>query len=196
MQRGSCPHADRALSDPRCYTVHTTPAGRFVRVPGVFCMPADVSQPRKLTLKQQRFIAAYLGEARGNATEAARIAGYAHPMQAGHRLLRNDEIAARVKQHVEESFASADLVLAELTDVALAEWRDFVEVLAYDKQGNPVRVRMDLSNKVKALELLGKHHQLFTEKQEINVNVREHRRAVPQSTIDRILQPADPRMDA
>jgi len=30
----------------------------------------------KLTLKQQLFVEAYLGEAKGNATEAARIAGY------------------------------------------------------------------------------------------------------------------------
>ena len=160
-------------------------------------MPGDASgQGKKLTLKQELFIAAYLGEAHGNATEAARIAGYARPHPEGSRLLQNATIAARVSQHVAEKFASADLVLAELTDVALAEWRDFIEVLAYDKKGNPVRVKMDLSNKVKALELLGKHHQLFTEKQELNINIREHRRAVPQSTIDRIIQPAESRMDA
>ena len=158
---------------------------------------ADSSgQAKRLTLKQELFIAAYLGEARGNATEAARIAGYKRPEIQGFENLRKPYIAARVSQHVSEKFANADAVLAELTDVALAEWRDFIEVIATDKQGNPVRVKMDLSNKVKALELLGKHHQLFTEKQEINVNLREHRRAVPQSTIDRIIQPAEPRMDA
>lgn len=31
---------------------------------------------RKLTLKQEKFVAAYVGPARGNATEAARMAGY------------------------------------------------------------------------------------------------------------------------
>lgn len=149
-----------------------------------------MAESRPLTTKQSEFIAAYLGEARGNATEAARLAGYARPMQEGYRLLRNADIAARVKQHVAEKFASADAVLQELTDVALSEWRDHIEIIARDKAGTPVKVRMDLSNKVKALELLGKHHQLFVEKQEIDVNVREHRRAVPQSTIDSILQPS------
>lgn len=149
-----------------------------------------------LTAKQELFIAAYIGEARGNATEAARIAGYKHPGQYGHYLLKNHEIASRVKAHVAEKFASADMVLAELTDVALAEWRDFIEVIARDNNGNPVKVRMDLSNKVKALELLGKHHQLFIDKQEIDVNVREHRRAVPQSTLDTLIRPSRERMEA
>lgn len=154
-------------------------------------MPDSPRQRKSLTTRQELFVAAYLGEAHGNATEAARIAGYAKPGAEGHRLLKNAEIAARVSNHVAEKFADADAVLAELTDVALAEWRDFIEVLAYDKQGNPVKVRMDLSNKVKALELLGKHHQLFTDKQVVDVNVREHRRAVPQSTLDTILRPAE-----
>ncbi len=35
-----------------------------------------MEERRKLTEKQRRFVEAYLGEARGNATEAARIAGY------------------------------------------------------------------------------------------------------------------------
>lgn len=151
---------------------------------------------RKLNTKQEAFIAAYIGEARGNASEAARIAGYKNPGQYGHYLMKNHQIASRVKEHVAEKFASADAVLAELTDVALADWRDFIEIIARDKSGKPVKVRMDLSNKVKALELLGKHHQLFIDKQEIDINVREHRRAVPQSTIDSIIQPADKRMEA
>lgn len=154
------------------------------------------AQAKKLTTKQELFIAAYLGAANGNATEAARIAGYKNPRQEGSRLLSNDVISARVKQHVSDRFADADAVLAELTDVALSDWRDFIEVIARDKTGKPVKVRMDLTNKVKALELLGKHHQLFIEKQQLDINIREHRRAVPQSTIDSILQPAEDRMDA
>ena len=149
-----------------------------------------MEESKRLTKKQSDFIAAYLGEARGNATQAARIAGYAKPAEQGYENLRKPHIASRVKQHVAEKFATADAVLAELADVAMSDWRDFIEVIARDKTGKPVKVRMDLSNKVKALELLGKHHQLFTEKQEIDINVREHRRAVPQSTIDSILKPS------
>lgn len=151
---------------------------------------------KPLNPQQEMFVAAYLGEAKGNASEAARIAGYKKPGQYGHQLLKNIQIASRVKQHVADKFASADMVLAELTDVALAEWRDFIEVIARDKTGKPIKVRMDLSNKVKALELLGKHHQLFVDKHEIDVNVREHRRAVPQSTIDNLIRPSRDRMEA
>ena len=158
--------------------------------------PQPEKQERRLTHKQELFVAAYLGEAHGNATEAARIAGYKSPADYGQQLLRKTHIAARVKEKVEEFNVSADRVLQELADVGLSEWRDHVEVLARTQDGKPLRVKMDLTNKVKALELLGKYHQLFTEKQVVDVNVREHFRAVPQSTLDNILRPADRRADA
>lgn len=154
------------------------------------------AQPKKLTTRQELFIAAYLGEAKGNATEAARIAGYKHPRQQGSRLLANADIAARVAETVEAAGVTAEAILAELADVGFADWREFVEILARDKSGRPVKTRMDLANKVKALELLGKHHQLFTDKQQIDVNIREHYRAVPQSTLDTMLRPAEKRADA
>ena len=145
---------------------------------------------RRLSLKQELFIDAYLGDAKGNASQAARMAGYAQPEASATDNLENPRILARIKSQVEKH-ASADAVLGKLTEIALAPSFEFVEVLARDKSGKPVKVRMDLGNQVKALELLGKHHQLFTEKQEIDINVREHRRAVPQSTIDSIIQPSE-----
>ena len=42
-----------------------------------------------LNFKQRRFVEAYAGEASGNATEAARIAGYRSPNTQGPRLLSN-----------------------------------------------------------------------------------------------------------
>lgn len=121
----------------------------------------------KLTLKQEAFIAAYLGAAKGNATEAARIAGYRQPQSQGSRLLKNVEIAARVSGYVAERYATADRVLEKLSEIAFAPTFEFIEVVARDKSGKPVKVKMDLSNQVKSLELLGKHHQLFTEKIDI-----------------------------
>lgn len=60
-------------------------------------------QPEKLRplgLKHRAFVAAYIGEADGNATEAARLAGYAGDANAlavqGWRLLRNAKVAAAV----------------------------------------------------------------------------------------------------
>lgn len=52
----------------------------------------------KLPPKRRVFVEAYCGEAAGNATEAARIARYAHPSQQGHRLLRNAQVQAALAE--------------------------------------------------------------------------------------------------
>lgn len=52
-----------------------------------------------LTLKQEAFVAAYIGEANGNATEAARIAGYKLPHPQGAENLQKPTIAARIEEH-------------------------------------------------------------------------------------------------
>lgn len=52
-----------------------------------------------LTIKQEAFVAAYIGEAKGNATEAARIVGYAEPNTQGPRLLVNVGVAARIAEY-------------------------------------------------------------------------------------------------
>lgn len=155
------------------------------------------TQPKSLTLKQELFVSAYLGAANGNATEAARIAGYKNPEISAKNNVRNHTIAARISERVAHVAASADQVLAELTDVAMADWRDFVEIVARDKQGKPVRVKFDLTNKVKSLELLGKYHQLFTEKHQIDMDIRDHRViGVAQTQLDAMFAPAEKRADA
>lgn len=122
---------------------------------------------RKLTPKQRRFADAYLGVAKGNASEAARLAGYRDAAVSGFDCKRNPAIRAYINERLNaESLSSAE-VLAELTDVARAEWRDFVEILMRDEAGEAVRVRFDLSAKIKALELLGKHHQLFADRLDV-----------------------------
>ena len=131
---------------------------------------ADVTeQPKKLNDKQAAFVSAYLGEARFNGTKAAKLAGYSERTASAQAfdLLRKPEIRARIESFLEQDALTAREVLAELTDIASAEWREFVEVLKWSKDGDPLLVKMDLSAKVKSLELLGKHHQLFTE----NVNI-------------------------
>lgn len=129
-------------------------------------MADDESTEPTLKDKREAFVLAYLGSARFNASEAARIAGYATPGQDGYRLLKNAQVRARIDKHLDGVTLSAKEVLAELTDVASAPFRDFVEVLLRDDDGDPIRVKMDLGSKVKSLELLGKHHSLFTD----NVN--------------------------
>jgi hypothetical protein len=53
-----------------------------------------------LNPKQAVFVAAYIGEAKHNATEAARIAGYKQPGMHGHRLMKNDEIQTAIAEHL------------------------------------------------------------------------------------------------
>lgn len=115
--------------------------------------------------KQELFIEAYLGEAKFNATEAARIAGYGQPQMHGSRLMKNAEIASRVRERLDEAAMKADEVLAELAAIARAPWKDFLAVEMRD--GQPVGATLLLKDKIRALELLGKHHKLFVEKQEI-----------------------------
>lgn len=127
---------------------------------------SDAPAQLKITDKQRRFIEAYCGEARFNKTEAARLAGYA-PKSArkiGSDLYKTPHIRARIDEVLEENTLSSTEVLRELTDVGMRALDDFIEITRYDKEGNPIAARMDASAKMKALELLGKHHQLFTDK--------------------------------
>lgn len=103
-----------------------------------------------LTGKQAAFIDAYLGEARFNATEAARIAGYKGDdntlSSVGYENLRKPDIAAVVLERLNEAAMSANEVLARLSkhargrlvdllnedgqfDLALAEERGVADLL-------------------------------------------------------------------
>lgn len=136
----------------------------------------DQAQSKRLSRKQEAFVAAYLGEARFNGTRAAIIAGYsvrsAHAI--AHENLKKPEIASRVRTELDARAMPAEGVLAELTAIAAADWRDFVQVLATDDDGNPTKVRSDIGSKVKALELLGKHHQLFVDNLNISGGIELH----------------------
>jgi hypothetical protein len=87
-----------------------------------------------LTLKQARFVDAYLGQANGNSLEAARLAGYRAPHPEGARLLRNATIRAAVDARLAESAMSAREVLARLSEMARASIDDVVEL---DDAGEP-----------------------------------------------------------
>lgn len=123
-----------------------------------------------LSAKQEAFVLAYIGEARFNASKAALIAGYtkARARQTGHELVRNSDIAARIASELKVMALTSEQVLAEITDVAVADWRDFITVRTHPQTGAQIDVRMDLTSKMKALELLGKAHGLFTDRVDIS----------------------------
>lgn len=103
----------------------------------------------KLTQKQENFVQLYCGECRFNATKAAIQAGYSEKSAAaiGEQNLRKLEISARVKEVLAARVPSPDAILAELADVGLSEWRDYVKVKT-GHDGEVVEVRMDLRSKV------------------------------------------------
>ena len=140
-----------------------------------------------LTAKRQAFVDEYLKC--WNASEAARVAGYAAPGQQGHRLLKDVEISEEIQQRVSERAMSADEVLIRLSDMARGSMDDFVSFvpgiklpfldlakaqqagkfglvkkLKYGKDGE---VEFELYDAQAALVQLGKVHKLFTDKQEV-----------------------------
>lgn len=134
-----------------------------------------------LTTKQEAFVLAYIGgddhgRHKFNATWAAKRAGYSEKTaySIGSELLKKPDVIARVRALLEAWAMPAEGVLAELTEIASAGWKDFVEILTWDDDGKPLKVKMDLGSKVKSLELLGKHHQLFSDNLNISGGIELH----------------------
>ncbi len=139
-----------------------------------------------LTIKQRLFVEAYI-ETR-NGTEAARRAGYAGDdnvlgVQA-HDNLRNPKIKEQIERRIKPHIISANEVLRELSDIATADWRDFVQV-KYGKDGKVIHARLALGDKLRALELSGKHHKLFTDKVETSTPNDDIKRELFEQLIER-----------
>lgn len=141
--------------------------------------------PDGLTVKQRRFILAFCGEANGNATEAARITGYACPNVQGAQNLANPRIRAAVDRHLSEKALASNEVLARLADMARAsiadvatvdeesgtirfDWRrarregklHLIAELAFTEAGPKVK----LHDAQAALVQLGRYHGLFKDR--------------------------------
>lgn len=122
-----------------------------------------------LNPRQRIFVAEYMVDF--NATGAAIRAGYS-PKTAdriGSRLLGyvdiQTELQASLKKQEERTQISADYVL---TNIKAMFERCSQGIPVLDEEGNPTgEWRYDPANAIKALELLGKHKKLFTEKIEV-----------------------------
>jgi len=85
-----------------------------------------------LTYKRRMFVANYLGACEGNATEAARKAGYATPMQEGARLLTDPDVRALIDAQVAEAGLESDEILARLADQASSNAVDLIRCVVDD----------------------------------------------------------------
>lgn len=131
----------------------------------------------KLTPKQKAFADYYIET--GNATEAARKAGYKGKNLnriASENLSKLDiknYIAEKMKELEDQRIAKADEVLKYLTRVIRGEETEQVVVTEnigdFMSEARVINKELLAKDKIKAAELLGKRYMLFTDKIEANV---------------------------
>jgi phage terminase small subunit len=70
--------------------------------------------------RRQHFVRAYLGEAKGNATKAALIAGYSQKAakQIGSRLLTYADVQQAIQKHADRADASTERILQNVARIA------------------------------------------------------------------------------
>ncbi|NWK12796.1 terminase small subunit [Clostridium cadaveris] len=136
---------------------------------------------KKLTPKQQAFADYYIET--GNATEAARRAGYKKPNVQGSQNLEKLSIKSYIEERMkvldEKRIAKGEEVLQYLTKVMRGEEKDQFGLDA------------SLQDRTKAAELLGKRYRLFTEKVEVD-NPAEAEKAKKLDNIEIILNQMKP----
>lgn len=149
----------------------------------------DTEKPA-ITVKQQKFISFYLGEARGNGAKAALLAGYAEKDAANtaYRLLHHSEIRGEIDRRLTEDAMSSGEVLHRLTEHARASLGDFLTFaedsgkwtldlkaaadagklhLLKSIEPKEFGIKLDLVDSQAALVHLGRYHKLFVDKAEI-----------------------------
>jgi hypothetical protein len=175
----------------------------------------------ELTYKQRLFVSAFIGEAKGNATEAARIAGYGRSANAlgvtGHDLLRKPKIQAAIEMRVSAVALSADEVLGRVAEQATADIGDYINIdragnytvnLKRAKKDDKLRgirklrqgehgVEIQLRDSLAALTLLGKYHSLWeSDPSKSNVLAEAIRDRLKEKTEERLRRRAGNQLDA
>ena len=127
----------------------------------------------RMTERQKRFVDYYIKS--GNATEAARKAGYKNPVKIGSENLTKLDIRKaiddRLAEMQSERIADAEEVLTYLTAAMRGEIKE--EVIVVEGLGNgesSARVetkQLSAATRTKAAELLAKRYGLLVDKKEI-----------------------------
>lgn len=121
---------------------------------------------KKLTAKQSTFIDAYLGEAKMNATQAARIAGYKHPEAQGAENLR--KLRPYISKTMNERHSDAIATQKEIQEFFTSVLRGEVKEEAVSNSGKILEVPASTKDRLKAAECMGRAYGMFTERKEIS----------------------------
>lgn len=148
-----------------------------------------------LTGKQHKFVTEYLKC--WNATESARRAGYAYPNVEGPKNLVKPSISKIIDQKKDEMMMSADEALTRISEQARADYSHYLEPSGYvdleamlsDGKGHLVRkikhtkegLEVEFYDAQTALQLIGKHHKLFTDHYEV-----EHKNLPPIQVVEAV----------
>lgn len=153
---------------------------------------------KRLTNKQKRFCEEYLIDLNG--TQAAIRAGYSPDTAAviASENLTKPNIRARIDKAIAErskrTGVNADRVIQELAKIAFVNASDFIDLKegvlregavsedtavisgvkvkrSITDNGETIEREIKLADKIKALELLGKHLGMFTDKMELSGKV-------------------------
>lgn len=149
----------------------------------------------KLTPKQRKFVQEYLVDL--NATAAARRAGYSDP-NFGRQLITKPNVSAEIQKRQEKLREKLEItqesVIRELAAVAFSNGSDFAQVrgdgfvvitptdqlpeakrkaVASVKQGQ-FGTEVKTYDKIKALELLGKHLGMFSDRAGVVTNEKNN----------------------
>lgn len=124
---------------------------------------------KKLTAKQSAFIDAYLGEAKMNATQAARIAGYKHPEAQGAENLR--KLRPWIDEVMSKRHSAAIATQKEIQQFFTAVVRGEVKEEVVSNSGKILEVPASTKDRLKAAECMGRAYGMFTERKEISGNL-------------------------
>ena len=170
-----------------------TREARQALLPGVLAPPASAPEARpraarrtRLSTKQKLFVEAYLQTL--NATEAARRSGYSDANASCLRILHNPLVCSAIEARMAERRAHnphlEQRILEELCRIAFADPRELMrwgpdgvelrpsEVLSPEAaaqvsevaEGRGGVIRLKKHDKLKALELLGRHLGMFADR--------------------------------
>lgn len=145
-----------------------------------------------LTDKERLFVHHYLTDCNMNASKAVVVAGYSERSKydIGYELLRKPNIAAYIKQYLDNHSISKQELLKRLSDVAknvgseyiTAEGTINLDELLADGYGHLIKevrrykngkVRVLFHDSAKALDSLARIHKLIDEGLSVTVNIQE-----------------------